>query len=281
MRRSTIEEKSGKWPLAQLTVEETTSGREAYNSVSSHTGFRIFEGPVSVPFGGLMANGEDVIMVISSNNAFAHSLKQMLSANGYSITLASGEGVGLVQAQRPASLVLVDRLSANFKSIRQHPALMNIPLLAVQQPGSVCQEEDCIDDLDAGADAWLCDQSYRQLLARIRAISRRSQYVMTSSNRFEVGGIRVDLEKHEVSVYNRLVELTLKEFKILTEFARAPNRVFSRQELLNLVWGEDYALEEHALDVYIHSLRKKIEPDPSKPTFIITVRKVGFKFIPA
>jgi DNA-binding response OmpR family regulator len=228
-----------------------------------------------------MANGQDVILVISSNNAFAHSLKQMLCENGYSVTLASGESVGVVQAQRQASMALVDRLSADFKSIRQHPALQKIPLLAVQQPGFVCQEEDCIADLDAGADAWLCDQSYRELLARIRAISRRSQYVVTTSNRFEVGGIRVDLEKHEVSVNNRLVELTLKEFKILAEFVRAPNRVFSRQELLNRVWGEDYALEEHALDVYIHSLRKKIEPDPSKPTFIVTVRKVGFKFLPA
>ena len=228
-----------------------------------------------------MANGQDVIMVISSNDSFAHSLKQMLSANGYSVTLASDESVRLVQAQRPASLALVDRLSVNFQSIRQHPGLQNIPLLAVQPPGLICQEEDCIDDLDAGADAWLCNQSNRQVLARIRAISRRSRYAIALSNRFEAGGIRLDLERHEVSVYNRLVELTLREFKILTQFVRAPNRVFSRQELLNLVWGEDYALEEHALDVYIHSLRKKIEPDPSNPTFIITVRKVGFKLLPA
>jgi two-component system, OmpR family, response regulator RegX3 len=84
-----------------------------------------------------------------------------------------------------------------------------------------------------------------------------------------------------VSVYNRSVDLTLKEFKILTELARAPNRVFSRQELLNRIWGEDYALEEHVLDVYVHSLRKKMEPNSSKPTFIVTVRKVGFKLLPA
>lgn len=229
-----------------------------------------------------MAIGKKVVLMISSNDSFAHSLKKILSENGYSVTVASGESVGLVQAQRPeTSMVLVDRLSANVKSIRQHPSLRKIPVLTVQQPGSACQEEDCIDDLDAGADAWLCGQSYRQLLARIRAISRRSQYIVTSSNRFEAGGIRVDLERHEVSVYNRSVELTVKEMKILTELARAPNRVFSRQELLNRIWGEDCALEEHALDVYIHSLRKKIEPDPSQPTFIVTVRKVGFKLLPA
>lgn len=227
----------------------------------------------------LMANGEDVIMVISSDDSFAHSLKKVLSDNGYSVTLASSESMGLVQAQRQqTSLVLVDRLSANFKSIRHHPSLWKIPILTVQQPGSTCQEQDCIDDLDAGADAWLGNQSYRQLLARIRAISRRSRY---ASTRFEVGGIRLDVEKHEVSVYNRSVELTLREFKILTQFASAPNRVFSRQELLNQVWGYDSAMEEHVLDVYIHSLRKKIEPDPAKPIFLVTVRKVGFKLLPA
>jgi DNA-binding response OmpR family regulator len=226
-------------------------------------------------------NGEEVIIVISANDAFAHSLKQMLNDNGYAVTLASSESVGLAQVQAQVSLVLVDRLSANFKSIRQHPAMQKIPLLAVQQPGLVCQEDDCIEDLDAGADAWLCNQSYRQVLARIRAISRRSNYIEACSNRYEAGGIRVDLDRHEVRVHNRLVELTLREFKILTQFARAPNRVFSRQELLNRVWGEDYELEEHALDVYIHSLRKKIEPNPSKPTFIVTVRKVGFKFLSA
>jgi two-component system response regulator RegX3 len=223
-----------------------------------------------------MANGEDVIMVISSNDSFAHSLKKVLGDNGYSVTLASSESMGLVQAQQQqTSLVLVDRLSANFKSIRQHPSLSKIPILTVQQPGSTYQEEDCIDDLDAGADAWLCDQSYRQLLARIRAISRRSRYA--TSTRFEVGRIQLDVEKHEVSVYNRSVELTLREFKILTQLVSAPNRVFSRQELLNQVWGYDSATEEHVLDVYIHSLRKKIEPDPAKPIFLVTVRKVGFK----
>ncbi|MBU6433687.1 MAG: response regulator transcription factor [Nitrospirae bacterium] len=219
--------------------------------------------------------------MISSNESFAHSLKQMLSDNGYSVTLASGESMALVQAQRPeTSLVLVDRLSANFKSIRQHPSLRKIPVIIVQQPGSPWREEDCIDDLDAGADAWLCDHNYRQLLARIRAILRRLQYSGTSSNHLEAGGIRVDVERHEASVYDRSVELTPKEFMILTQFARAPNRVFSRLELLNRIWGEDYALEEHALDVHIHSLRQKIEPNPSRPTFIVTVRKVGFKLLP-
>ncbi len=256
---------------------------EAHTLASSLIrGGGILNGPSPIPCGGRTANGQDVILLISSNDSFAYSLKKFLSDNGYLITLASNESMGLVQAgrQQPA-LVLVDRLSANFKTIQHHPAIQKVLVLIVQQPGSPWREEDCIDDLDAGADAWLCDQNYRQLLARIRAILRRLHYGITSSNHLETGGIRVDVERHEASVYNRSVELTPKEFKILTQFARAPNRVFSRQELLNRIWGEDYALEEHALDVHIHSLRQKIEPNPSQPTFIVTVRKVGFKLLPA
>jgi len=136
-----------------------------------------------------MRNGRDVILIISSNDSFARSLKTMFCDNGYSVTVASDEFAGLVQIQsQQTSLVLVDRLSGNFKALLEHPSLRKIPLLTIQQPGSACHEEDCIDDLDAGADAWLGNQSYRQLLARIRAISRRSQYVMPLPTRFQAGG---------------------------------------------------------------------------------------------
>jgi DNA-binding response OmpR family regulator len=265
----------------QLSGEEGRFGLEAHTLESNPTrdgGILNVSRPI--PIGRRVASGKEVILLISSNHFFALSLKKFLSDNGYVIALASNESTGLVQSRhQQTDLILVDRLSANIKTIRQHPAIQKVPVLTVQQPGSPWEEEDCINDLDAGADAWLCDQSYRQLLARIRAMLRRSQYGVTSSNIFEAGGIQVDVGRHEASVYNRSVELMPKEFKILTQFARAPNRVFSRQELLNRIWGKDYALEEHALDVHIHSLRQKIEPDPSRPTFIVTVRKVGFKLL--
>lgn len=87
----------------------------------------------------------------------------------------------------------------------------------------------------------------------------------------------MDVDRHEVSVGGRLVELTPKEFQILRQFLESPNRLFSRQEMLNKVWGEGYALEEHALDVHIHSLRQKIESDPANPRLIVTVRGIGYK----
>ena len=87
----------------------------------------------------------------------------------------------------------------------------------------------------------------------------------------------MDIARHEVTLAEALVDLTPKEFQIVHQFLVSPGVVLSRQELLNRVWGEDYALEEHALDVHIHSLRQKIESDPSKPALIITIRGVGYK----
>jgi len=82
---------------------------------------------------------------------------------------------------------------------------------------------------------------------------------------------------HEVTVDGKVVELTPKEFQILQQLIQDPARVFSRDELLNRVWGEGCALEEHTLDVHIHSLRHKIEADPAHPRFIVTVRGIGYK----
>ena len=87
----------------------------------------------------------------------------------------------------------------------------------------------------------------------------------------------MDLTCHEVLVNGHAVDLTPKEFQILKQFLESPRRVFSRQEMLNRVWGEGYALEEHALDVHIYSLRQKIEQNPASPTFLLTVRGVGYK----
>ncbi len=87
----------------------------------------------------------------------------------------------------------------------------------------------------------------------------------------------MDMDRHEVTVDGKVVELTPKEFQILQQLIQDPSRVFSRDELLTRVWGEGCALEEHTLDVHIHSLRHKIESDPAHPQYIVTVRGVGYK----
>lgn len=227
-----------------------------------------------------MADGKDGILMISSNSAFAHSLKTFFNENGYEITIVATASLQAATSpyRRPA-MVLVDRVSSNAAALRQHAALRTVPILLFYPPGMDRTDDDCVIDLDTGADVAVYNESPRQLLARARAVLRRTGYASRPVGRYEAGGIRVDLERHEVSVEGRAIDLTLKEFQILLQLVQSPNRVFSRQELLNNVWGEDYALEEHALDVHIFSLRRKIELDPSRPRFIQTVRKVGFKLV--
>ncbi len=94
---------------------------------------------------------------------------------------------------------------------------------------------------------------------------------------YVVGGLALNIVRREVTVGGKPVDLTPTQFKILLQLIQQPSRVFSRSELLDLIWGEGYALEQHTLDVHIHSLRHKIEPDPSNPKFIVTVRGVGYK----
>lgn len=227
----------------------------------------------------LMTSSREAILMVSPDNAFTQSLQKALGDNGYAVTLAPNETAGVTAIRdHPPTVVLVNRLAANPATLRRHASLRTVSIVSFYQPGLLYQEDDCVADLDSGSDISVGNESVRQLLARTRAILRRAQYAHVRCSQYEVNEIRLDLDRHEVHVRNRLVELTPKEFNILLQIVRSPNRVFTRQELLNSVWGEDYALEEHAVDVHIHSLRQKIEADPSQPAHIVTVRRIGFKF---
>jgi DNA-binding response OmpR family regulator len=216
--------------------------------------------------------------MVGQNTAFLHSLKKAFGDNGYEVTLATAEAASAtVSPGHPPSMILVDRLAANPAALRRQVPFNAVPMLSFSQPGLNSGEEECVADLENGSDISVCNESVRQLLARTRAVLRRARYT-DSRRHYEAGDVRIDLERYEVRVRGRLVDLTPKEFKILLQLVRFPGHVFSRQELMNSVWGEDYALEEHAVDVHIHSLRQKIEPDPSRPIYVVTVRRVGFKF---
>jgi DNA-binding response OmpR family regulator len=131
--------------------------------------------------------------------------------------------------------------------------------------------------MEAGVDDVLCGQTNRQLMAKIRALLRRQRLEAQAPQILRVGSLQMDLDKHEVTTDGHLVSLTPKEFAILQCFLQAPGQAFSRQAMLSRVWGEEYALDLHALDVHVHALRHKIEKDPDRPNLIVTVRGVGYK----
>ena len=118
---------------------------------------------------------------------------------------------------------------------------------------------------------------HREWLAVIKALIRREEFQAVPITEFRVNSLCMNLDRHEVMVGENPIQLTPKEFHILRVFFQNPGRVLTRQELLNFVWGEDYALEEHALDVHIHALRQKLEYNPAAPRWILTIRGVGYK----
>lgn len=225
-----------------------------------------------------MAGVRDAVLIFLKSESFSQSLKKALETSGYRGTVVTTESLALTEAKTSVpSLIILDFRSGSIANFRRMRELNTVPIVAVQEGSISCQDEDCLQEYDQDVDLILCGQSIRELVARVRAILRRRGADVETNTQYHAGNLRMDLDRHEVLVNGHAVDLTPKEFQILKQFLESPRRVFSRQEMLNRVWGEGYALEEHALDVHIHSLRQKIEQNPSHPTFLLTVRGVGYK----
>lgn len=218
------------------------------------------------------------ILIFMKSEPFAQSLKQAFDVSGYQSTVVTSESAAYaaVKAAVP-SLIIIDRQQGTITTLSHLRTLISVPIVAFQEGVAPCSDDECIQDYDRDIDLVICSQSLRELVARVRAILRRREPRIESNTHYSAGPLRMDLDRHEVSVNGRLVDLTPKEFQILRQFLESPGRAFSRQEMLNRVWGDGFALEEHALDVHIHSLRQKIESDPASPKVIVTVRGIGYK----
>jgi DNA-binding response OmpR family regulator len=225
-----------------------------------------------------IAGARDSILIFIKSDPLAQSIKKTFDASGYQGTTVDTENAAFTAVKAsPPALIIIDRERGTTANLRRLRTLIAAPIVAVHDSAASCSDDECVQDYDRDIDLVVCSQSPRELLARVRAILRRRQPRFDATTHFSVGRIRMDLDRHEVTVNGRLIELTPKEFQILRQFLEFPNRLFSRQEMLNKVWGEGYALEEHALDVHIHSLRQKIEINPTSPKAIVTVRGIGYK----
>lgn len=220
----------------------------------------------------------NTVLIFMRAEPFAQSLKKTFEANGYQGTVVTTESAAYSAAKTSMpSLIIIDREQSTCIDLHRLRTMIAVPIVAVQDRAIACSDDDCIQDYDRDIDLVVCSPSPRELLARARAILRRRESRRESTNFYSAGSLRMDLDRHEVSVNGRIVNLTPKEFQILRQFLESPSRAFSRQEMLNRVWGEGFALEEHALDVHIHSLRQKIEFNPAMPKIIVTVRGIGYK----
>ena len=220
------------------------------------------------------------VLVIEDDRHIAEILRMALATQHFTPIVAGDGGTGLSEARRLLpSLILLDLMLPVMdgwevcRRLRADEKTRLIPIIMVTAKG---EEEDRVAGLELGADDYVVKPfSTRELVARIRALFRR----MTShgSSVMRIGDLEIDPGRHLVCIAGQPVHLTVTEFSILQRLAWEPERVFTRDQLLTFLWGEDCYVQEHSLDVHIHAIRKKIEADPANPSYVQTVRGIGYR----
>jgi two-component system, OmpR family, phosphate regulon response regulator PhoB len=187
---------------------------------------------------------------------------------------------GVLQRHSP-SLVVLDLMlpgGDGLELCREIRARSEVPVIMLT---ARAEEADRIVGLELGADDYVTKPfSPRELTARVRTVLRRSAPSAGRERRFVVGPLELDSSAREVVVGGALVQLTAKEFDLLEQFVRNPRRVFSRRQLMELVWGYEAAYDTGTVTVHVRRLREKIESDPANPRWIETVWGVGYRFRP-
>jgi DNA-binding response OmpR family regulator len=166
------------------------------------------------------------------------------------------------------------------KHLRSREETMQVPILILTARAS---EVDKVLGLEIGADDYVTKPfSPRELVARVKAVLRRAYGPVLDRPHeiYEKGRLRIDYDTYEVAIEGHAVNLGLREFELLKFFVQYPHRVFSRTQILDLVWGHDVYVEPRTVDVHIRRLRQRVERDDADPMLILTVRGVGYKFNP-
>ncbi|OYN84698.1 response regulator transcription factor [Parenemella sanctibonifatiensis] len=220
------------------------------------------------------------VLVVEDEDSYREALTYMLEKEGFDVVAAPDGAQGLVEFDRGgADLVLLDLMMPGLSGTevcRQLRQRGSVPVIMVTARDS---EVDKVVGLELGADDYVTKPfSQRELTARIRAVLRRAQDVELIPDVIEAGGVRMDVERHEVSVAGEPVRLALKEFELLEMLLRNSGRVMTRGQLIDRIWGADYVGDTKTLDVHIKRLRAKIEENPSRPRYLVTVRGLGYKF---
>ncbi|NIZ89592.1 response regulator transcription factor [Kineococcus rubinsiae] len=221
------------------------------------------------------------ILVVEDEESFSDPLSYLLRREGYDVAVSETGPEALEEFDRSgADLVLLDLMLPGLPGTevcRQLRTRSSVPVIMLTAKDS---EIDKVVGLEIGADDYVTKPySSRELLARVRAVLRRGaepeDLVLTT---VEAGPVRMDVDRHVVTVHGEGVPLPLKEFELLELLLRNAGRVLTRVQLIDRVWGSDYVGDTKTLDVHVKRLRAKIEPDPSNPRYLVTVRGLGYKF---
>jgi two-component system response regulator RegX3 len=220
------------------------------------------------------------VLVVEDEESYREALTYMLRKEGFDVVEAADGAAGLEEYDKVgADIVLLDLMMPGLPGTevcRQLRLRGPVPVIMVTARDS---EVDKVVGLELGADDYVTKPfSHRELVARIRAVLRRGQEVELVPGVVEAADVRMDVERHEVSVRGQRVKLALKEFELLEMLLRNAGRVMTRVQLIDRIWGADYVGDTKTLDVHVKRLRTKIEVDPANPRHLVTVRGLGYKF---
>jgi len=222
------------------------------------------------------------VLIVEDEESFADPLAFLLRKEGFTAAVAGTGQDALEEFDRNgADIVLLDLMLPEMSGTevcRQLRQKSHVPIIMVTARDS---EIDKVVGLEIGADDYVTKPySPRELVARIRAVLRRQagDAAELTPPTLSAGPVRMDVERHTVSVSGRGVQLPLKEFELLEMLLRNAGRVLTRMQLIDRVWGADYVGDTKTLDVHIKRLRTKVEDDPGNPSRIVTVRGVGYKY---
>jgi two-component system KDP operon response regulator KdpE len=220
------------------------------------------------------------ILVADDEEPIRRALKTILTARNYTVVLANNGEEAIEKAiQQPPDLVILDLSMPGMDGFRVCQGLRSwlgapILILSVREA-----EKDKVNALDLGADDYLTKPfSASELLARVRALLRRANGSSSPEPVFHVDDLMIDIARRRVSKGEAEIKLTRTEFDILAYLLKNANRVVTSRMILQQVWGPEYTEDFHTLRVHIGNLRKKIEPDPSVPRYILTETSVGYQF---
>ncbi|MBC7463416.1 MAG: response regulator transcription factor [Actinobacteria bacterium] len=222
------------------------------------------------------------ILIVEDEESFSEALSYLLGREGFEVGVA-GSGTKAIEEfdRNGADLVLLDLMLPGLSGTevcRQLRSRSAVPIIMLTAKDS---EVDKVVGLELGADDYVTKPySARELVARIRAVLRRNHegnFGFDEGHVLTAGPVRMDTERHLVTVENKPVNFPLKEFELLEFLMRNSGRVLTRIQLIDRVWGSDYVGDTKTLDVHIKRLRAKIEKDPANPVHIHTVRGLGYK----
>ncbi|QOQ38045.1 response regulator transcription factor [Trueperella pecoris] len=222
------------------------------------------------------------ILIVEDEPTYREMLEFNLVRDGFEVTTASNGVAAMEQfARTDADIVLLDLMLPGLSGTevcRRIRAQSGVPIIMLTAKDT---EIDKVVGLEIGADDYVTKPySYRELVARIRAVLRRVRDVEEHSAELLVAGeVEMDVDAHVVRVAGEPVSMPLREFELLELFMHNRDRVLTRSQILDRIWGLDYIGDTKTLDVHVKRIRSKIETDPTNPALLLTVRGLGYKLV--